>query len=71
MSRRFFDPALLPILDKVNAGECLRGEEGLSLQASLNLNGLGMMANIARERKNGNLVPMSSTATSTTPIVAY
>lgn len=55
MNRRLLDPALLPILDKVEAGERLSGEEGLSLYASRDLNGLGYLANIVRERKNGNV----------------
>ena len=55
MNRRLLDPALLPILDKVEAGERLSGEEGLTLYASLDLNGIGSLANIVRERKNGNV----------------
>ena len=55
MNKRFLDPALLPILAKVEAGERLNGGEGLSLYDSRDLNGIGFMANIVRERKNGNV----------------
>jgi len=55
MNRRLLDPALLPILAKVEAGERLSGDEGLALYASRDLNGLGYLANIVRERKNGNV----------------
>ena len=49
------DPALLPILEKVESGERLNGGEGVALYASHDLNGLGFLANIIRERKNGNV----------------
>jgi aminodeoxyfutalosine synthase len=55
MNKRLLDPALLPILDKVEAGERLSAEDGLTLFSSRDLNGLGSMANIVRERKNGNV----------------
>ena len=55
MNRRLLDPALLPILEKVEAGLRLTGEEGMELYASRDLNGLGFMANIVRKRKNGNV----------------
>lgn len=55
MNMRLLDPALLPILDKVEAGDRLSGEEGLTLYASHDLNGIGSLANIVRERKNGNV----------------
>jgi len=55
MNKRLLDPALLPILEKVEVGERLTGEEGLSLYASRDLNGLGSLANLVRERKNGNV----------------
>ena len=42
-------------MEKVEAGERLGGEEGLSLHASRDLNGLGYLANIVRERRNGNV----------------
>ena len=55
MNKRLLDPALLPILAKVEASERLSGEEGLALYASRDLNGIGYLANIVRERKNGNV----------------
>ncbi|MEI6377312.1 MAG: aminofutalosine synthase MqnE [bacterium] len=55
MNKRLLDPALLPILGQVESGERLSGEEGLVLSASRDLNGIGYMANIVRERKNGNV----------------
>lgn len=55
MNTRLMDPVLLPILEKVAAGERLTRDEGLSLYASRDLNGLGYLANIVRERKNGNV----------------
>ena len=55
MNRRLLDPALLPILEKVEAGERLTRGEGIGLFASRDLNGLGYLANIVRERKNGNV----------------
>jgi aminodeoxyfutalosine synthase len=55
MNTRLMDPVLLPILEKVGAGERLSRDEGLSLYASRDLNGLGYLANIVRERKNGNV----------------
>jgi aminodeoxyfutalosine synthase len=55
MNKRLMDPVLLPILEKVEAGERLSAEEGLALYASRDLNGIGFMANIVRARKNGNV----------------
>ena len=55
MNKCLIDPALLPVLEKVEAGLRLTGEEGMALYASRDLNGLGFMANIVRERKNGNV----------------
>ena len=55
MNKRLLDPALLPILAKVQEGERLSAEEGMGLYASRDLNGLGYLANIVRERKNGNV----------------
>ncbi|MBI1883465.1 MAG: aminofutalosine synthase MqnE [Chlamydiae bacterium] len=42
------------IVDKVEAGERLSYEDGLRLFQSQDLNTIGMLANLARERKNGN-----------------
>lgn len=55
MNKRLMDPVLLPILEKIEAGERLNAEEGLALYASRDLNGIGYMANIVRARKNGNV----------------
>jgi len=55
MNKRLLDPALLPILEKVESGERLTAEEGVNLYHSRDLNGLGFLANIVRERKNGNV----------------
>jgi aminodeoxyfutalosine synthase len=55
MNRRLLDPALLPILEKVEAGERLNAGEGIALFNSRDLNGIGFLANIVRKRKNGNV----------------
>jgi len=55
MNKRLLDPSLLPILEKVKAGQRLTAEEGIGLYDSRDLNGLGYLANIVRERKNGNV----------------
>jgi aminodeoxyfutalosine synthase len=55
MNKRLLDPALLPVLEKVEAGERLSREEGVKLYSSRDLNGLGYLANIVRKRKNGNV----------------
>ena len=52
--------ALIPrelrsIADKVLAGERIGDEEAVSLYASKDLNALGAIANVVRERKNGNV----------------
>ena len=46
---------LVRIHDKVLAGERLSYDDGLELYLNPNLNALGALANIVRERKNGNL----------------
>lgn len=46
---------LASIYDKVLAGERLSREDGLALYAARELNLVGAMANIVRERKNGNV----------------
>lgn len=48
------DPKLLPILEKVRAGERLSFEDGLTLYASHDLPAIGSMANFVRERLHGN-----------------
>ena len=42
------------IREKVEAGERLCFDDGLALEASDDLFALGAMANLVRERKNGN-----------------
>lgn len=48
-------PELRPILDKVVAGHRISDDDALALYASHDLNGLGMIANVVRERLNGNV----------------
>ncbi len=48
------DERLRPILDKVTAGTRLGYEDGVTLYRSPDILGVGYMANIVRERKNGN-----------------
>ena len=47
-------PSLAAIREKVEAGVRLTAEDGLALDASNDLFALGEMANLVRERKNGN-----------------
>ncbi|MBV9852466.1 MAG: CofH family radical SAM protein [Armatimonadetes bacterium] len=56
MSRRLIESAgLMPIHDKVMAGERLTYDDGLALYTHPNLNALGALANLVRERMNGNV----------------
>ena len=55
MSAKLLSPALSPIYEKVLAGERVADAEAVALYASNDLNGLGTIANILRERKNGNV----------------
>ncbi len=48
------DPSLRPIHDKVTAGERIDGADCLALLETKDLLGLGRIANLVRERKNGN-----------------
>lgn len=48
------DTTIDSIADKVRAGERLSFEDGLFLDESADLHTLGQLANIVRERKNGN-----------------
>jgi aminodeoxyfutalosine synthase len=50
---RFRDQRLLPIWDKVRAGERLTREDGLAMFASDDLHGLGRMADHAKSRRHG------------------
>jgi aminodeoxyfutalosine synthase len=49
------DPKLAAIRDKVHAGERLTFDDGLALEATSDLFTLGELANLVRERKNGNV----------------
>ncbi|WP_165073719.1 aminofutalosine synthase MqnE [Paludisphaera rhizosphaerae] len=49
------DANLRTIRDKVEAGERLSFEDGLTLEASRDVLEIGSLANLVRERKNGNL----------------
>lgn len=52
---RLLAPELRPILEKVAAGKRISDEDGLILYGSRDLNGIGAIANIVRERINGNV----------------
>ncbi len=55
MNPALISKELRPIHDKVLNGERISDAEALRLYASHDLNGLGAIANIIRERKNGNV----------------
>ncbi len=48
-------PELRPICEKVQAGERISDADGLVLYQTRDLNGIGSIANILRERINGNI----------------
>src|ERR1700693_6073412 len=48
------DPRLLPIRDKVEAGERLSFDDGVTLYRSQDILALGYLANIVRERLHGD-----------------
>ena len=48
------DAALHPIYEKVEAAERLSFEDGVQLYETPDINGVGYLANIVRERQNGN-----------------
>jgi aminodeoxyfutalosine synthase len=48
-------PSLAAIVEKVHAGVRLTADDGLTLEASSDLFTLGELANLVRERKNGNV----------------
>src|SRR4030095_12059941 len=54
MNHRLIPDALRPIAEKIEAQERVSDAEALALYESSELNALGMMANVVRERKNGN-----------------
>jgi aminodeoxyfutalosine synthase len=51
---RLFPPSLRPIYDKVVAAERIDDQEAIHLYRSTDINALGSIANVIRERKNGN-----------------
>lgn len=55
MKRSLISAPLLAVYDKVLAGERISDAEALALYKSRDLNGLGAIANLVRERKNGNV----------------
>jgi aminodeoxyfutalosine synthase len=55
MSAKLLSPELRPIYDKVLDGHRVTDDEALMLYATHDLNGLGAIANLLRERKNGNI----------------
>lgn len=54
MKRALLSQSLLPIYDKVTAGERISEGEALTLFQTRDLHALAAMANVVRERKNGN-----------------
>src|SRR3954470_6559669 len=57
---RLRDPALRPIAAKVEAGERLDAAEGSTLYATTDLLGLGLLADTANQRRNGDGVFFSA-----------
>jgi len=57
---RLQDPALRPIGEKVLRGERLTAEQGLALYATPDLLGLGRLADLANQRRNGDRVFFSA-----------
>lgn len=55
MNLRLLAPELRPIAEKVISGGRISDEEAMVLYASRDLNGIGMIANVVRERINGNI----------------
>jgi aminodeoxyfutalosine synthase len=55
MNSRLISKDLEPILSKVDSGLRISGEDALVLYESTDINGVGAIANIVRERKNGNV----------------
>lgn len=54
MNYRLIPEKLKPIAEKIEAGQRISDVEALDLYRSNDLNALGIMANVVRERKNGN-----------------
>jgi aminodeoxyfutalosine synthase len=57
---RVTDPALLPVADKVLAGERLTQADGCALFHTSDLLGLGVMADAANRARHGNLVTFAA-----------
>ncbi|MEO7458017.1 MAG: radical SAM protein, partial [Gemmatimonadaceae bacterium] len=57
---RVTDPALLPIADKLIAGERLTHEDGVALFTSGDLLGIGAMADAVNRARNGDLVTFAA-----------
>jgi aminodeoxyfutalosine synthase len=55
IDQRLVSRDLRPILEKVEAGMRISEADAAALYASRDLNGVGAIANIVRERKNGNV----------------
>lgn len=55
MNVRLLAPELRPIADKVRSGGRISDEDALALYESRDLNGIGQIANVLRERINGNV----------------
>lgn len=55
MNVRLLAPELRPIADKVCSGARISDEDALTLYACRDLNGIGQIANVIRERINGNV----------------
>ena len=55
MNPRLISKELHPILRKVEDGHRISGEDATTLYESADINGIGAIANIVRERKNGNV----------------
>jgi aminodeoxyfutalosine synthase len=54
MNYRLIPERLKPIAEKIEAGQRISEAEAVDLYRSNDLNALGIMANVVRERKNGN-----------------
>ena len=55
MTTTFEDRRLLPIREKVEAGERLTYDDGVTLFRTSDVLALGQMANVVRERKHGDV----------------
>jgi len=54
------DPALGPIAEKIGAGERLNAADGLAMYGTSDLIGLGLLADAANRRKNGDTVTFAA-----------